>query len=46
MNDVKAKLSKHYKTLYSGERGRAAHEMIIDCRHFTKMYGIEVKHVR
>ncbi|MGO1752237.1 MAG: aminomethyl-transferring glycine dehydrogenase [Psychroflexus sp.] len=44
-NYVKAKLSKHYKTLYSGERGRAAHEMIIDCRHFTKMYGIEVKDV-
>lgn len=44
-NYVKARLSKHYKTLYSGERGRAAHEMIIDCRHFTKMYGIEVKDV-
>ncbi|MDN6279480.1 MAG: aminomethyl-transferring glycine dehydrogenase [Psychroflexus sp.] len=44
-NYVKAKLSKHYKTLYSGERGRAAHEMIIDCRHFSKNYGIEVKDV-
>jgi len=30
--------------LYSGEKGRAAHEMIIDCRDF-KEYGIEVKDI-
>ncbi|MBI6115559.1 aminomethyl-transferring glycine dehydrogenase [Salegentibacter maritimus] len=40
-NYVKERLKEHYKTLYSGERGRAAHEMILDCRPF-KSNGIEV----
>ncbi|WBL26155.1 aminomethyl-transferring glycine dehydrogenase [Zunongwangia sp. HGR-M22] len=40
-NYIKERLSDHYKTLYSGERGRAAHEMILDCRPF-KENGIEV----
>lgn len=40
-NYIKARLEEHYKTLYSGERGRAAHEMIVDCRPF-KTKGIEV----
>ncbi|MDT0641455.1 aminomethyl-transferring glycine dehydrogenase [Zunongwangia sp. F363] len=40
-NYLKERLNEHYKTLYSGERGRAAHEMIIDCRPF-KVNGIEV----
>jgi glycine dehydrogenase len=40
-NYIKARLNGHYTTLYSGERGRAAHEMIIDCRPF-KDKGIEV----
>ncbi|MGA9325663.1 MAG: aminomethyl-transferring glycine dehydrogenase, partial [Salegentibacter sp.] len=40
-NYVKERLNEHYKTLYSGERGRAAHEMILDCRPF-KSNGIEV----
>lgn len=40
-NYIKERLKGHYKTLYSGERGRAAHEMIIDCRPF-KEQGIEV----
>ena len=40
-NYIKERLSGHYKTLYSGERGRAAHEMILDCRPF-KENGIEV----
>ncbi|MBZ9779668.1 aminomethyl-transferring glycine dehydrogenase [Psychroflexus sp. CAK8W] len=43
-NYVQAKLKGHYKTLYSGEKGRAAHEMIIDCRDF-KDFGIEVKDI-
>ncbi|MFO7745482.1 MAG: aminomethyl-transferring glycine dehydrogenase [Psychroflexus sp.] len=43
-NYVQAKLKGQYKTLYSGEKGRAAHEMIIDCRDF-KEYGIEVKDI-
>ncbi|PZD76496.1 aminomethyl-transferring glycine dehydrogenase [Mesonia sp. K7] len=40
-NYIKERLKGHYETLYSGERGRAAHEMIIDCRPF-KEKGIEV----
>ena len=44
-NYIKSRLSEHYKTLYSGERGRAAHEMIIDCREFNKTNGIEVKDI-
>lgn len=40
-NYIKERLKDHFKTLYSGERGRAAHEMILDCRPF-KNNGIEV----
>ena len=40
-NYIKARLADHYPVLYTGERGRAAHEMIIDCRPFKKK-GIEV----
>ncbi|MEM5565358.1 aminomethyl-transferring glycine dehydrogenase [Psychroserpens sp. AS72] len=40
-NYIKERLKDHYPTLYSGEKGRAAHEMIIDCRNF-KANGIEV----
>ena len=40
-NYIKARLDGAYPTLYSGEMGRAAHEMIIDCRDF-KANGIEV----
>ena len=40
-NYMKARLEEHYPILYTGEMGRAAHEMIIDCRSF-KQNGIEV----
>lgn len=40
-NYMKARLEEHYPVLYSGEMGRAAHEMILDCRGF-KVKGIEV----
>ncbi len=40
-NYIKEKLKGHYTTLYSGEMGRAAHEMILECRPF-KEKGIEV----
>ena len=40
-NYIKERLNGHYDTLYSGEMGRAAHEMIIECRPF-KEKGIEV----
>ncbi len=40
-NYLKARLEKHYKILYKGEKGYAAHEMIVDFREF-KSKGIEV----
>ena len=40
-NYIKERLDGYYPTLYTGEKGRAAHEMIIDCRGF-KNNGIEV----
>ena len=39
-NYIKERLQGHFDTLYTGEMGRAAHEMIIDCREF-KEKGIE-----
>jgi glycine dehydrogenase len=44
-NYLKAKLSNHYDVLYSGENGRVAHEMILDCRSFKKDAGIEVEDI-
>ncbi len=43
-NYIKARLEKHYKILYAGENGFAAHEMIVDFREF-KAKGIEVTDV-
>jgi glycine dehydrogenase len=40
-NYMKALLEAHYPVLYSGEMGRAAHEMILDCRAFEEK-GIKV----
>ncbi|UGS24081.1 aminomethyl-transferring glycine dehydrogenase [Flavobacterium channae] len=40
-NYMKARLETHYPILYSGEMGRAAHEMILDCRAFEEK-GIKV----
>ncbi len=35
-NYIKQRLEGKYEVLYTGEKGRAAHEMIIDCRPFKK----------
>ncbi|WP_223550932.1 aminomethyl-transferring glycine dehydrogenase [Aestuariivivens sp. NBU2969] len=43
-NYMKKRLEGSFDTLYSGERGRAAHEMIVDCRPF-KAKGIEVSDI-
>ena len=43
-NYMKARLEDHYPILYVGEKGRAAHEMILDCRSF-KEKGIEVSDI-
>ena len=40
-NYIKNRIENHYDILYTGEKGRAAHELIIDCRSF-KSNGIEV----
>ncbi|MBC8755717.1 aminomethyl-transferring glycine dehydrogenase [Kordia sp. YSTF-M3] len=40
-NYIKARLESEFNILYTNERGRCAHEMIIDCRPF-KQHGIEV----
>ena len=40
-NYIKSRLEEHYAVLYQGEKGKAAHELIIDCRAF-KEKGIEV----
>lgn len=40
-NYLKERLQGHFDTLYSGQLGRAAHEMIVDCRPFRE-HGIEV----
>ncbi|MFT5103307.1 MAG: glycine dehydrogenase [Candidatus Latescibacterota bacterium] len=40
-NYIKERLTGAFDVLYVGEKGRAAHEMIIDCRPF-KAQGIEV----
>jgi glycine dehydrogenase len=40
-NYIKSRIENDFDILYTGERGRAAHEMIVDCRPFKKK-GIEV----
>ena len=40
-NYIQKRLEGAYEVLYKGEQGRAAHELIIDCRPF-KAQGIEV----
>jgi glycine dehydrogenase len=43
-NYIKARLEKAYQILYSGEKGRAAHEMIVDLRQF-KAAGVSAEDV-
>lgn len=43
-NYIKAKLEKEFKILYTGKNGRAAHEMIVDCRDF-KAQKVEVEDI-
>ncbi len=43
-NYIKERLTGHYDVLYTGKNGRAAHEMIIDCRDFKKL-GVEVEDI-
>jgi glycine dehydrogenase len=41
-NYLKERLHGSFEVLYTNEKNRAAHEMIIDCRPFKKEAGIEV----
>lgn len=44
-NYLKAKLEKYYPVVYSGSKGRNAHELIFDMRQFKKTSGIEVEDI-
>ncbi|CCH03348.1 glycine dehydrogenase [Fibrella aestuarina BUZ 2] len=44
-NYIKSRLDGHYETLYTGTNGRAAHEMIIDCRPLKQVSGVEVEDI-
>lgn len=41
-NYIKERLAGSFDVLYTGENGRCAHEMILDCRPFKRDAGIEV----
>lgn len=43
-NYIKERLTGHYSILYTGSQGRAAHEMILDCRAFKEV-GVEVEDI-
>jgi glycine dehydrogenase len=42
-NYIKSKLESHYQILYTGDKGRVAHELIIDLRPFKHTLGIEAE---
>ncbi|NID11893.1 aminomethyl-transferring glycine dehydrogenase [Fibrivirga algicola] len=44
-NYIKSRLDGHFETLYTAVSGRAAHEMIIDCRPLKQSVGIEVEDI-
>lgn len=44
-NYLKSKLEQHYKILYTNDKGRVAHEMILECRDFKSASGIEVSDI-
>jgi len=41
-NYIKSRLEGHYKILYSGRKGRVAHELILDCNQFLKTADVAV----
>jgi glycine dehydrogenase len=44
-NYIKARLEKHYQILYTGSKGRCAHEMILDTRVFKGASGVEAEDI-
>jgi glycine dehydrogenase len=39
------RLNPHFPVLYTGQNGRVAHELILDCRGFKKTAGIEAEDI-
>jgi glycine dehydrogenase len=44
-NYIKARLETYFTVLYTGEKGRIAHELIFDTRKFKQSAGIEVEDI-
>ena len=44
-NYMAKRLEPHYPVLYEGERGRVAHEFILDCRPLKKTAGVEAEDI-
>ncbi len=44
-NYIAHRLGTHYPVLYTGQNGRVAHELILDCRQFKKTSGIEAEDI-
>ena len=44
-NYMAKRLEKHYPILYTGRRGRVAHEFIVDARPFKKTTGVEAEDI-
>ena len=44
-NYIKSKLESHYKVLYTGSKGRVAHELIFDLREFKSSANIEAEDI-
>jgi glycine dehydrogenase len=44
-NYIKARLEKYYDILYTGSKGRCAHEMILDTRTFKNASGVEAEDI-
>lgn len=44
-NYIKARLEPYFKVLYTGEKGRVAHELIFDMRNFKNTAKIEVEDI-
>ena len=44
-NYIAHRLGAYYPVLYTGQNGRVAHELILDCRGFKKTCGIEAEDI-
>jgi glycine dehydrogenase len=44
-NYIAHRLGAHYPVLYTGQNGRVAHELILDCRGFKKTAGVEAEDI-